>query len=100
MSSSDQTYMTPAEVKAAIEALTPKQKGELANSMDTMEDFQTAWLGWHWSCKTPEGLYGSTWTRIGCGTNDLSESMSCCKVFLNWQHGSRLKSLMVSYNKS
>jgi hypothetical protein len=34
--------MTPAEVKAAIEALTPKQKGELANSMDTMEDFQTA----------------------------------------------------------
>jgi hypothetical protein len=31
--------MTPAEIKAAINAMSPDEKGELANSMDTREDF-------------------------------------------------------------
>jgi hypothetical protein len=40
--SSQNSYMTPAEIKAAINAMAPKEKGELANSMDTREDFPNA----------------------------------------------------------
>jgi hypothetical protein len=43
-------------------------------------------------CKTPEGLYGSTWMRFGDDGDKSSESTSCCKLYLNWQQGSRLKS--------
>jgi Zinc knuckle len=40
--SSQNSYMSPAEIKAAIDAMSPEEKGELANSMDTREDFPNA----------------------------------------------------------
>jgi Zinc knuckle len=43
--SNGNSYMTPVEIKAAIEAMSSNEKGELAHSMDTREDFPTAWSG-------------------------------------------------------
>jgi len=34
--------MTLAEIKAAINAISPNKKGQLASSIDTREDFPTA----------------------------------------------------------
>jgi hypothetical protein len=40
--SSGNSYLSPTEIKAIINAMSPDEKGELANSMDTREDFPNA----------------------------------------------------------
>ena len=69
----------------------------LENNLPPASDFRMSWMREH-ACSLSGAVrllrvfYGSTWTRFDCDSDVLSESTSCCKLSLNWQQGSQLKS--------